>query len=89
MPSCVSLRLSFSSLPPFGFVAGVGKSCLLLRFSDDSFTTSFITTIGYVYAYHRSFMFASRLGALHQWVASSLHFIFSTDVTLPRLLIAS
>lgn len=28
------------------FGAGVGKSCLLLRFSDDSFTTSFITTIG-------------------------------------------
>ncbi|KAF3790942.1 Ras-related protein [Nymphaea thermarum] len=27
-------------------VFGVGKSCLLLRFSDDSFTTSFITTIG-------------------------------------------
>jgi GTPase SAR1 family protein len=27
-------------------VSGVGKSCLLLRFSDDSFTTSFITTIG-------------------------------------------
>jgi len=26
---------------------GVGKSCLLLRFSDDQFTTSFITTIGY------------------------------------------
>ena len=26
--------------------AGVGKSCLLLRFSDDAFTTSFITTIG-------------------------------------------
>ena len=24
----------------------MGKSCLLLRFSDDSFTTSFITTIG-------------------------------------------
>jgi Ras-related protein Rab-8A len=24
----------------------VGKSCLLLRFSDDSFTPSFITTIG-------------------------------------------
>uniref|UniRef100_A0A0D3GNB8 Uncharacterized protein n=2 Tax=Oryza barthii TaxID=65489 RepID=A0A0D3GNB8_9ORYZ len=24
----------------------VGKSCLLLRFSDDTFTTSFITTIG-------------------------------------------
>lgn len=28
--------------------AGVGKSCLLLRFSDGSFTTSFITTIGWV-----------------------------------------
>lgn len=27
-------------------IAGVGKSCLLLRFSDDTFTTSFITTIG-------------------------------------------
>ncbi|KAK7245064.1 hypothetical protein RIF29_39895 [Crotalaria pallida] len=26
--------------------SGVGKSCLLLRFTDDSFTTSFITTIG-------------------------------------------
>ncbi|MCO5606874.1 hypothetical protein L7F22_061065 [Adiantum nelumboides] len=26
--------------------SGVGKSCLLLRFADDSFTTSFITTIG-------------------------------------------
>ena len=30
------------------FCAGVGKSCLLLRFSDGSFTTSFITTIGCV-----------------------------------------
>lgn len=27
----------------------MGKSCLLLRFSDGSFTTSFITTIGYVH----------------------------------------
>lgn len=26
--------------------SGVGKSCLLLRFADGSFTTSFITTIG-------------------------------------------
>ncbi|KAH3764060.1 Rab GTPase [Pelomyxa schiedti] len=26
--------------------SGVGKSCLLLRFSDDSFTPSFISTIG-------------------------------------------
>ena len=28
------------------FAVGVGKSCLLLRYSDDSFTSSFITTIG-------------------------------------------
>ena len=27
-------------------ILGVGKSCLLLRYSDDSFTSSFITTIG-------------------------------------------
>jgi len=26
--------------------SGVGKSCLLLRFSDDAFIPSFITTIG-------------------------------------------
>ncbi|KAF6985031.1 hypothetical protein CFC21_002951 [Triticum aestivum] len=32
----------FSNFP----CVGVGKSCLLLRFSDGSFTTSFITTIG-------------------------------------------
>ena len=25
---------------------GVGKSCLLLRFADDAFTESFISTIG-------------------------------------------
>ena len=26
--------------------SGVGKSCLLLRFCDDAFTPSFITTVG-------------------------------------------
>jgi Ras-related protein Rab-8A len=26
--------------------SGGGKSCLLMRFCDDTFTTSFITTIG-------------------------------------------
>lgn len=30
----------------FYYTLGVGKSCLLLRFSEDSFTPSFITTIG-------------------------------------------
>lgn len=30
----------------FTLCSGVGKSCLLLRYSDDSFTSSFITTIG-------------------------------------------
>ena len=38
------LRSPSPSRPPAS--PGVGKSCLLLRFSDDSFTTSFITTIG-------------------------------------------
>jgi hypothetical protein len=33
-------------LTPEKIKQGVGKSCLLLRFSDDSFTSSFITTIG-------------------------------------------
>ena len=26
--------------------SGVGKTCLLLRFTEDSFTTTFLTTIG-------------------------------------------
>ena len=39
--------LTLPSTPPaFSLTLGVGKSCLLLRYSDDSFTTSFITTIG-------------------------------------------
>ena len=38
---------------------GVGKSCLLLRFSDDQFTTSFITTIGCVRAFAFAFAFAT------------------------------
>ncbi len=42
---CILQRLKAWRL----ILAGVGKSCLLLQFSDDTFTTSFITTIGYVY----------------------------------------
>ena len=42
MPPHPPMRIGrLGSLP-----AGVGKSCLLLRFSEDSFTSSFITTIG-------------------------------------------
>ena len=38
--------LSPLPLPPRNLHAGVGKSCLLLRFAEDAFTPSFITTIG-------------------------------------------
>ncbi len=44
------LQLMTQLLPYLSIDAGVGKSCLLLRFSEDSFTSSFITTIGSVYA---------------------------------------
>lgn len=40
------IRLLPWSLLDLPAPAGVGKSCLLLRFSEDSFTSSFITTIG-------------------------------------------
>lgn len=52
--------------------AGVGKSCLLLRFSDGSFTTSFITTIGWVLSHsYTSVVIASELSwELYTW----LHF---------------
>lgn len=33
--------------------SGVGKSCILLRFADDSFTESYITTIGVDFRYDR------------------------------------
>ncbi|XP_076895133.1 ras-related protein RAB1BV-like [Bidens hawaiensis] len=36
----------FISQTYFDFIAGVGKSCLTLRFCDGAFTTSFIHTIG-------------------------------------------
>lgn len=43
---CVQDILMFFGSDYVVILAGVGKSCLLLRFSDGSFTTSFITTIG-------------------------------------------
>lgn len=50
----IYLGFTISKLILFLFFAGVGKSCLLLRFSDGSFTTSFITTIGYNFIVFRS-----------------------------------
>ncbi|KAF3497085.1 hypothetical protein DY000_02056112 [Brassica cretica] len=46
MTIVMSFALSNFFLYLLSCTPGVGKSCLLLRFSDGSFTTSFITTIG-------------------------------------------
>ena len=48
--------------------SGVGKSCLLLRFSDDSFTTSFITTIGIEYV---DLALGAGLAAGRRWLLQS------------------
>lgn len=34
--------------------SGVGKSCILLRVADDSFTESFISTIGVDFRFHET-----------------------------------
>ena len=44
--------------------SGVGKSCLLLRFSDDKFTTSYITTIGTWLSPMACFVLAAVRGSL-------------------------
>jgi small GTP-binding protein len=47
---CLYLSLTYSHNSQIKLLligdSGVGKSCCLLRFSEDSFTPSFITTIG-------------------------------------------
>ncbi|KAE8804622.1 ras-related protein RABE1c [Hordeum vulgare] len=40
-----TIKVAYRRLAKFYHPDGVGKSCVLLRFSDGSFTTSFITTI--------------------------------------------
>ena len=37
--------------------SGVGKTCILCRFSDDSFNSSFISTIGIFNSTYTSFFF--------------------------------
>lgn len=44
--STPSPRLPLKHVTDIILNTGVGKSCLLLRFSEDQFTPSFITTIG-------------------------------------------
>ncbi|KAI4995964.1 hypothetical protein ZWY2020_040466, partial [Hordeum vulgare] len=41
-----TIKVAYRRLAKFYHPDGVGKSSLLLRFSDGSVTTSFITTIG-------------------------------------------
>lgn len=64
-----------ASLPCLA-IAGVGKSCLLLRFADDSFTSSFITTIGYAWA---------RQEALRHSATACLQRLQHTDGPVQRL----
>ena len=49
--------------------SGVGKSCLLIRFADDSFNTSFITTIGIDFKI-RTVELDGRRVKLQIWVSS-------------------
>jgi Ras-related protein Rab-8A len=44
--SSIQLAILKVNIYSYFYHIGVGKSCLLLRYSDDSFTSSFITTIG-------------------------------------------
>jgi len=37
--------------------SGVGKTCFLLRFADDNFTSSHISTIGKLFSNHFIFIF--------------------------------
>lgn len=53
-PGCNRIEMATRSAAQYDYLiklliigdSGVGKTCFLLRFSDDSFTTSHLTTIG-------------------------------------------
>ena len=73
--SCFFLPLSWLFEIPVlvNVFVGVGKSCLLLRFSDGSFTTSFITTIGFVFLTTLPIFYCETILAfLDLWMWSSL-----------------
>ena len=73
----ISILLLFFSL-----LEGVGKSCLLLRFSDDSFTPSFITTIGFDIVF---FFFFFALKFVSSSLSISVVVIVCSDLFLPSI----
>jgi predicted ABC-type transport system involved in lysophospholipase L1 biosynthesis ATPase subunit len=57
--------------------SGVGKSCLLLRFADDTYTESYISTIGvsleHFDSYVSSCVRVKWVGAYWEWVCVKTH----------------
>ena len=57
--------------------SGVGKTCLLFRFSDDAFNTTFISTIGEL-VYHPTHIFFQNSLLVKSQNENTLHFDFFT-----------
>ena len=55
---------------------GVGKSCLLLRFSEDQFTPSFITTIGIDFKIRTIDMDGKKI-KLQIWDTAGIYLLYS------------